>query len=81
MQRIVVNNHSWEVPNEPGWEEVLQEADSVYQLLRKCTTATECRKIVNKLRAIFYDHPVTRKYLESDTNDADDLLASIFKWG
>jgi hypothetical protein len=81
MRRIVINHHVWEVPNEPGWEEVIQEADLVHQLLRKCTTASQCRRIVNELRTIFYRYPVSRKYLESGASDDDDLFESIFKWG
>jgi hypothetical protein len=81
MQRIMINNHVWEVPNEPGWEEVIQDAELIRPYLQKCTSAAECRQIVNELRAIFYHHPVSRKYLEINANDADDLLDSIFKWG
>jgi hypothetical protein len=81
MQRIVINNHLWEVPNEPGWEKVIEEAEIVRHLLDKCTTAAECRRIINELRAIFYRHSVSKQYLEPDANRGDDLLDSIFKWG
>jgi hypothetical protein len=81
MQRLLINNHIWEVPNEPGWEEVIKDAESVRYLLHKCKTAAECRHIANRLRDIFLRHSVSRQYLERNTNDANDLLNSIFKWG
>jgi len=81
MQRIMINNHVWEVPNEPGWEEVIKEAESVRQYLHKCTTAAECRRIVNQLRDVFSRYSVSRKYLESSASDDNDMLDSIFKWG
>jgi hypothetical protein len=81
MQRFLINNHIWEVPNEPGWETVIQDAESVRQLLHKCKTATECLHIAKRLRNVFQRHAVSRAYLERNTNDADDLINSIFKWG
>ncbi len=80
-QRIEINNHVWEVPDEPGWEEVVRDADIVRSLLSKCTTTAECRQIINELRAVFYHYAVSRKYLESNLNDIDDILGSVFKWG
>ncbi|CAF3549529.1 unnamed protein product [Rotaria socialis] len=81
MQRIRINNHLWEVPNESGWEEVLKEATEIQQLLHDCPTAAECRRLVKDLRTIFQYYPVSRKYFESNEKNADDILASIFKWG
>jgi hypothetical protein len=81
MQRIVINNHVWEVPNEPGWDQVLEDVEIVQRSLNKCTTVNECRQVVNELRAVFNRHAVSRKYLESNTNYGEDMLASIFKWG
>ncbi len=81
MQRIVINNHVWEVPNEPGWEQVIKHAELVRQRLHTCSTAAKCNRIVNELRAVFYHYSVSRKYLESDTSDDNNMLDSIFKWG
>ena len=81
MQRIVINNHVWEVPNEPGWDQVLKDIELIQLSLDKCTTVTECHQIINELRTVFYRHSVSRKYLESNTKRGEDILASIFKWG
>ncbi|UJR36456.1 hypothetical protein I4U23_029179 [Adineta vaga] len=81
MQRIVINNHVWEVPNEPGWNEVIKDVELVQQSLSQCTSVFECHQIVNKLRAIFYRHAVSRKYIETNSKFGKDVLASIFKWG
>ncbi|CAF1101548.1 unnamed protein product [Adineta ricciae] len=81
MQRITINHHVWEVPNEPGWDEVVKDVELVQQSLSQCVSVVECHKIINKLRAIFYSHPVSRKYLETHSNSAKNILASIFKWG
>lgn len=81
MQRIVINNHAWEVPNEPGWKDVVTDAEPIRHLLDECKTTAECRQIVNEMRTVFYRHSVSRKYLESNTDDANDVLDSIFKWG
>ena len=81
MQRLLINNHEWEVPNEPGWEEVINEVQLIHRLLNKCTTAAECRHIISELQAVFYRHAVSRKYLESNTDDAEEVLSTIFKWG
>ncbi|CAF1267263.1 unnamed protein product [Adineta ricciae] len=61
MQRITINHHVWEVPNEPGWDEVVKDVELVQQSLSH--------------------HPVSRKYLETHSNSAKNILASIFKWG
>ncbi|CAF1142796.1 unnamed protein product [Rotaria sp. Silwood1] len=82
MQRIMINNHEWEVPNEPGWEEVIRDAEEVQQkYFSSCITVAECRQVVDQIRAVFARYPVSQKYLESNSNDANDIFSSIFKWG
>ncbi|CAF2744717.1 unnamed protein product [Rotaria sp. Silwood2] len=82
MQRILINNHEWEVPNEPGWEEVIREAEEVQQRhFSSCLTVAECRQVVNEMRAVFSRYPVSKKYLDTSQNDANDKFSSIFKWG
>ncbi|CAF1558583.1 unnamed protein product [Rotaria magnacalcarata] len=82
MQRIVFNNHEWEVPNEPGWEDVIKEAEAVqHRLFNSCITAAECRRIIEELRDVFLRYPVSKKYLETYKVDGNDIMASIFKWG
>jgi hypothetical protein len=81
MQRLLINNHIWEVPNEPGWEDVIQDAEPVRHLLHKCKTSAECRHIVQRLRDIFQQHSVSRDYLQRNTDDTNDIINSIFKWG
>lgn len=81
MQRLLINNHMWEVPNEPGWNEVIEDAESIRRLLHKCKSAAECHHIVKQLRDVFHRYSVARKYLESNSQDPDDLFRSIFKWG
>ncbi|CAF1161120.1 unnamed protein product [Adineta ricciae] len=82
MQRIVIDGHEWEVPNESGWEEVLLEANAARErIFRSCTTLAECRQVVDELYAVFSRHPVSKKYLETNKDEVDDILSSIFKWG
>jgi len=81
MQRIVINNHEWEVPNEPGWDEVVKAAELVQQRLTSCATASECRQIAEAMNALFYSYPVSKQYFETHKDDANDILSSIFKWG
>lgn len=81
MQRIVINNHEWEVPNEPGWEDVIKAVDLVQKQLTTCITAPECRRIAEEISNVFYKFPVSKQYFETHKDDADDILASIFKWG
>lgn len=81
MQRIVVNNHEWEVPNEPGWIEVIKDAELAQQGLASCVTVPDCRRVVEAIRAVFDRHPVSKKYFESNKDAAYDTLGSIFKWG
>ena len=81
MQQILVNNHLWEVPAGAGWEDVVKEAESIRQLLRECISPAECHQIVEGLRAIFNRHTASQQYLQTDTDDDDDLWNSIFKWG
>ena len=82
MQRIMINNHHWEVPDEKGWEEVIDDAKSTQEkFFNRCTSASECRRIVDVLRAVFAKYPVSRKYLETHPEDANNMLSTIFKWG
>lgn len=81
MQRLIINNHVWEVPDAPGWEEVVKEAELVRQYLHRCKTASECRQVINAMRAVFYSHSASRKYLEAITDGDNDRLDTIFKWG
>lgn len=82
MQRIVINNHVWEVPNEPGWEEVIQDITSIHnRLINSCSTAAECRKLLKELTAVFSSYPVSQKFLEETKSDSSDVVSSIFKWG
>ena len=69
MRTIVINNHQWKVPNEPGWEEVIEEVQSMQQrILNSCSTVAECAKIAVEMRRIFFSYPVSKKYLEKDNN-------------
>ena len=78
----MINNHEWEVPNEPGWEEVIKDAEAVQErLLSSCATVAECHRIIDEMRAVFFRYPVSQKYLDTESHDSDDVLASIFKWG
>lgn len=79
-QIIVINDHEWEVPNEPGWDEVVQEADEVRQRLITCIIAAECRKVIEDMRAVFTRHKVSRDYFQSNENDPQ-MYDMIFKWG
>jgi hypothetical protein len=82
MQRIEINNHVWEVPNEPGWEEVVKEIEVLQKrLLSSCKTVAECYRIIDDIRAAFFRYPVSEKYLAENSDDGDDLFTSIFKWG
>jgi len=82
MQKILVNNHEWEVPNEPGWEEVIKDAELVRERFSStCLTVAECRQVVHAMRIAFQRHPVSRKYLNYKDEDADNILGTIFKWG
>jgi len=81
MQRIVIDNHEWEVPNGPGWDEVVKNAELVRKKLESCVKAAECRRIVEEIRDVFYLYPVSKEYFENHKNDANDILSSIFKWG
>jgi hypothetical protein len=82
MQRIEINNHVWEVPNEPGWEEVIKEASDLQQkLLSSCLTVSDCRRIIDQMHDLFLRYPVSEKYFTANNDDADDILRNIFKWG
>ena len=80
MRTIVINNHQWKVPNEPGWEEVIEKVQSVQQrILNSCSTVAECAKIPAEMRRIFLSHPVSKKYFEKD-NNPKNIFRSIFGW-
>ena len=80
MRTIVINNHQWKVPNEPGWEEVIEEVQLMQQrILNACSTIPECAKIPVEMRRILLSHPVSKKYLEKD-NNAKKIIRSIFGW-
>lgn len=82
MQRIRINNHLWEVPNEPGWKEVIQEAEMIQRdIFSSCKTAAECRRVAEAMREIFLRYPVSKKYLENTSTDSEDVFSTIFKWG
>jgi hypothetical protein len=82
MQRIIINNHEWEVPDEPGWEEVIKDVEAVQdRLLSSCATVADCHRIVDEMRAVFFRYPVSKKYVDTQNDDSDDILSSIFKWG
>ncbi|CAF1369925.1 unnamed protein product [Didymodactylos carnosus] len=78
LQTIVINGHEWIVPNEPGWEEVLTEADALRELYyRNCQSNTECRGAIDLLEKVFSKYPVSAKYITDESSIAD----RIFKWG
>ena len=80
MRTIVINNHEWKVPNEPGWEEVIEQVQSMQQrILNSCSTVAECGKIAVEMRRILLSHSVSRKYLGKD-NNAKNIIRSIFEW-
>ena len=81
LKTIVINNHEWKVPDEPGWDEVIKKVGLVQErILNSCSTVAECRKIVDEIRRIFLSYPVSKKYLEKD-NNANNIFGSIFRWG
>jgi hypothetical protein len=70
------------VPNEDGWDDVVEEAEPIRHLLTKCTRAAECHHLVKQLSDVYNRHSVSRQYFEKNANDVDDnLIGSIFKWG
>ena len=82
LQRILIDHQQWEVPDEPGWIEVIEEANAIQeQYLTRCATAIECRRVVQELRKVFLRYPVSRKYLESNPRETNSMLGTIFKWG
>ncbi|CAF2770632.1 unnamed protein product [Rotaria sp. Silwood2] len=83
-QKIVVHGHEWTVPNEPGWEDVLQEAEPVrHKFLTNCASSRECRMAAELLRKIFLKHRVSAKYYDdsADNEFRSNDMNSIFKWG
>jgi hypothetical protein len=81
MQRIVINNHEWQVPNEPGWEEVIRVVEPIQKRLASCLTPEECRRITEEISAIFYQYPAPKNYFDSLQDEIVDTFKSIFKWG
>ncbi len=77
----MIDNHEWEVPNEPGWEEIIQNVNSIHRQLTKCVTAAECRRVAEEIRAIFARYPVSKDYFDTYKDDAEDIFSTIFKWG
>ncbi|CAF3267558.1 unnamed protein product [Rotaria socialis] len=83
-KKIVIDGHEWTVPNEPGWEEILQVVEPMrHQLLANCATSRECRLAAEKLRKIFLQYPVSSKYYDdsTQTDNAKHNPNLIFKWG
>jgi hypothetical protein len=81
MQKIVIDNHEWQVPNEPGWEELIKIVAPIQKRLASCVTPAECRRITEEMRSVFYEYPVSKNYFDSLQDDVDDIFQSIFKWG
>ncbi|CAF1349128.1 unnamed protein product [Adineta steineri] len=83
-QRIVIHGHEWTVPNEPGWDNVLREAEAVRRrLLSNCASSRECRLAAEKLREVFLKHPISAKYYDDSIGSDFPRMegTSIFKWG
>lgn len=80
MQTIIANEHEWHVPNEPGWERVIAEVESVRsRYLESCASARECRKVIGLIRDIFLRYPVSAKYFDVDEDTG--MFGTIFRWG
>ncbi|CAF0998457.1 unnamed protein product [Didymodactylos carnosus] len=78
LQKFVIHGHEWTVPNEPGWESVLEEADPIRRNhLRNCNSIKECRNAAELMRKVFLKYPVSKKYYD----ESDDVADTIFKWG
>ncbi|CAF0859935.1 unnamed protein product [Didymodactylos carnosus] len=78
LQKIIINDHEWIVPNEPGWIDVVREADALRtKHFRNCQSIEECRGVTELLREVFLKHAVSAKYFMGETNAVD----TIFKWG
>lgn len=60
------------------WRTALDELRTAQEeLLSKCSSASECRRLFEGLRAILDRHRLSSKYLDQD----NDSYGSIFKWG
>ena len=81
MKTIMINGHQWQVPDEEGWEEVIENVDAVQKQLLTCVTSEECQRIIQEIRDVFYRYPVSKDYLEAHQDDAYDTFSTIFKWG
>ena len=81
MRRIVINNHEWQIPDEPGWEEAIRMVEPIQKQLASCRTPEECRQITEQMSAIFSQYPVSKNSLESTESGITDIFKTIFKWG
>lgn len=81
MKSIVINDHEWQVPDEPGWEEVIRNVESVQKKLTTCITAAECRRVAEQIRDVFEQYLVSKDYFDTHQDEANDMFAAIFKWG
>lgn len=84
-KKIIVHGHEWTVPNEEGWDKVLEEAEPYRRKhLTNCASSYECRRAVDQLRQIFLRHPVSSKYYDDSPSferGSNNDIDSIFKWG
>ena len=63
---------------EDAWRAALDELRIAQEeLLSKCKSASECRRLFEGLRAILDRHRLSNKLMDR----ADDTYGSIFKWG
>lgn len=81
LKTILINNHEWQIPDEPGWEEAIRDVTILQQQLRACVKVEECGQIVQQIRDTFYRYPAPRNYFEQHKDDEDDMFTTIFKWG
>lgn len=81
LKTIVIDGHEWQVPDEEGWEEVIQNVQAVQKKLLTCATKEECQRIVQEIRDIFNRYPVSKDYFDTINDDAYDMFSTIFKWG
>ena len=61
-----------------AWLAALEELRTAQEeLLSRCSSASECRRLFEGLRSILDHHRLSSKYLDQE----NDSSASIFKWG
>ncbi|CAF2979528.1 unnamed protein product [Rotaria sp. Silwood2] len=53
-QKIVVHGHEWTVPNEPGWEDVLQEAEPNLRYLNFSSLVDHQQLAVDSITSISF---------------------------